>query len=359
MRETISIQYLRAIAASMVVVYHMLTRVLPATSPEPFSLGGWASGVDVFFVISGFIMWSTTVHRRVTTRAFLEARLIRIAPLYWTILAAFWGILALERGIGGAPSAWDVTRAASFIPYYEPTTGLIAPYLTPGWTLTYEMIFYAVFAVALTFGRKEIRLAFVGVAFVAMMALRFRFGTSDPVLFRLTSPLFFEFLAGMLVAEIFGTLRDSPLLPLCGAVALGATGIFATFVSWPDFFGLPRILDFGVPAALVVFGVVAFEGPIARRPNGALKRVGDASYSLYLVHEPYMHLVQPHLAASGLGPWMQGAIHLAGSLAAGLLCHAHVEKPLTRAIKAWRAQKADAPTSDTGDGMVLAHDTTR
>lgn len=343
MRETISIQYLRAVAATMVVVYHTLTRVLPVPTPEPFFLGGWASGVDVFFVVSGFIMWSTTADRQVSTRAFFEARLVRILPLYWTALVAYWLILAFERGIDFAPGGWDVIRAALFVPYQDGTTGFIAPYLTPGWTLTYEMVFYAVFAVALTLEHKVARLALVSIAFAAMISLRFRFGTDDPILFRLTSPLFFEFLAGMVIAEIFGRLRDDPRLPRLGTVLLGAALIFVAFVSGPDFIGSPRILDFGVPAALVVFGVLCFEGVLARHPIGWLKRIGDASYSLYLVHDLYLHLVRPHLATSGLGPWTQGIIYVAGSLTVGLLCHAWVEQPLTRRIKAWRASAKTPP----------------
>jgi exopolysaccharide production protein ExoZ len=359
MRETISIQYLRAIAATMVVVYHTLTRVVPVPTPEPFFLGGWASGVDVFFVVSGFIMWSTTVGRRVSTRAFFEARLIRILPLYWTALAAYWVILALERGIDLAPGLWDVVRSGFFIPYQDSTTGFLAPYLTPGWTLTYEMAFYAIFAVALTLEHKVARLALVTMAFAAMISLRFRFGTDSPILFRLTSPLFFEFLAGMVIAEIFGALRDKPLLPRLGVPVLGVAALFVAFVSGPDFNGSPRILDFGLPAALVVFGFISFEGVLARHPIGWLKRIGDASYSLYLVHDLYLHLVRPYLAASGLGPWTQGAIYVAGSLTVGLLCHTWVEQPLTRRVKAWRSRtRIETGTTSTfpiGGEVAPAH----
>lgn len=344
MRETISIQYLRAIAATMVVVYHTLTRVVPVPTPEPFFLGGWASGVDVFFVVSGFIMWSTTVGRRVSTRAFFEARLIRILPLYWTALAAYWVILALERGIDLAPGLWDVVRSGFFIPYQDSTTGFLAPYLTPGWTLTYEMAFYAIFAVALTLEHKVARLALVTMAFAAMISLRFRFGTDSPILFRLTSPLFFEFLAGMVVAEIFGRMRDSVVLPRLGAASLTIAALFIVFLSAPDFINLPRAVDFGVPAALIVFGVVAFEDKIAARPIGWLKRIGDASYSLYLVHDIYLHLVKPYLVTSGLPPFAQAVIYIGGSLAVGLLCHAYVEQPLTRAVKAWRMRHRASTT---------------
>lgn len=342
MRETVSIQYLRAVAATMVVVYHAMTRVGAPGAAEPFAVGFWASGVDVFFVVSGFIMWSTTAERRVSTRQFLTARLQRILPLYWTALAACWLVFAFDRGIDGAPGALDVVRSALFIPYRDATTGFVAPFLTPGWTLTYEMIFYAVFAVALVLEQKAARLAFVGVVFVAMTSLRFRWGSDDPIAFRVTSPLFFEFLAGMAIAEIHRRLRDDRRAERVGYVAFGLAGLFIAFVAAPRFETLPRFVDFGVPAALLVLGATALEGRIATRPIGWLKRLGDASYSLYLAHDIHLQISTPWLAASGWPAPVQMALHVAGSLVVGLVVYAAVERPLTVWVKTWVRARAPA-----------------
>jgi exopolysaccharide production protein ExoZ len=342
MRETISIQYLRAIAATMVVVFHVSTRVLGAQDPEPFGFAIWGGGVDIFFVVSGYIMWTTTASRPVGTARFLEARLLRIVPLYWAALALMWVVLAALKGIAGAPSVSEVVRSALFIPHRDSGTGLIAPYLVPGWTLTYEMIFYAVFGVALFLESKLARLVFVAVVFLAMTRLRAHGDASDPIVFRLTSPMFFEFLAGMVIAEAQRHLADRPHLGKSGLGALAVAAVFLVFVSAPRFETLPRVVGFGVPAALVVLGLLAFEDRIAARPIGWLKRLGDASYSLYLVHEILLKLLDPILLPSALPIAVQAAIYFAGSIAIGLTCHAFVEEPLTRAVKAWRAGRAGA-----------------
>lgn len=348
MRETISIQYLRAIAATMVVVFHIATRVLGAHDPEPFGFAIWGGGVDIFFVVSGYIMWATTASRPVGTMRFLEARLLRIVPLYWAALALLWVVLAGLKGFEAAPSASEVVRSALFIPHRDSGTGLLAPYLVPGWTLTYEMVFYAVFGVALFLENKLARLVFVGMVFLAMTRLRVHGDASDPIVFRLTSPMFFEFLAGMIIAETQRHLADRRHLGKIGVVVLTTAAAFLVFVSAPKFETLPRVVGFGVPAALVVLGLLAFEARIAGRPIGWLKRLGDASYSLYLVHEILLKLLDPILLGSALPIAVQAAIYFAGSIAVGLTCHAFVEEPLTRAVKAWRAGRA----ANTRPGVV-------
>ena len=340
MRETISIQYLRAIAATMVVVFHVATRVLGAHDPEPFGFAIWGGGVDIFFVVSGYIMWATTASRPVGTMRFLEARLLRIVPLYWAALAVMWVVLAGLKGFEATPSASEVVRSALFIPHRDSGTGLLAPYLVPGWTLTYEMVFYAIFGVALFFESKWARLVFVAIVFLAMTRLRVHGDASDPIVFRLTSPMFFEFLAGMIIAEAQRHLADRRHLGKIGAGALTAAAVFLLLVSVPKFETLPRVIGFGVPAALVVFGLLAFEDRIAARPIGWLKHLGDASYSLYLVHEILLKLLDPILLPSGLPIVVEASIYFAGSIAVGLACHAFVEQPLTRAVKTWRAGRA-------------------
>lgn len=340
MRETISIQYLRAIAATMVVVFHVATRVLGAQDPEPFDYAIWGGGVDIFFVVSGYIMWVTTVSRPVSTARFLEARLLRIVPLYWAALALLWVVLAGLEGLGKTPSLSEVVRSALFIPHRDSGTGLIAPYLVPGWTLTYEMVFYAIFGVALFLENKVARIAFVAVVFLAMTRLRSYADASDPIVFRLTSPMFFEFLAGMVIAEARERLAGQPHLGKFGVGALTAATVFLVLVSAPWFETLPRVIGFGIPAALVVFGFLSFEDRIAARPIGWLKHLGDASYSLYLVHEILLQLLDPVLLPSGLPIVVEALIYFAGSIAVGLACHAFVEEPLTRAVKAWRGSRA-------------------
>ncbi len=344
MRETISIQYLRAIAALMVVVYHTLTRTLPAATHGTFDVGAWAGGVDVFFVVSGFIMWRTTTARPVDTLAFWRARIIRIVPLYWAALAVYWLVLALESGFLGAPPAGDVIRSALFVPHRDTMTGLISPYLLPGWTLTYEMIFYAVFGTALFLPGPVARLSFVTIVFAALTLSRGFVDPSDPVAFRLTSPLFFEFVAGMGLAVIHDRIAERRSLPIVGAVALTAAAVFIVVGSRPNFIGWPRIVDFGVPAVLMVLGTVAFEKQCGGRPVGWLKHLGDASYSIYVAQEIFQHLAGQAIVDTGLPYVMVFTLIAVGSVVSGLLVHAWVEKPLTAKVRdLTRPKGASAP----------------
>lgn len=339
MRETISIQYLRAIAATMVVVYHVTLRILPTGATQPYYLDVWGAGVDVFFVVSGYIMWMTTIARPVTTLRFFQARLLRIVPLYWATLAVFWLVLALFDGWAKAPAFQDVLRSATFVPYRQDGTGFIAPYLIAGWTLTYEMIFYMVFAVALFLETKVARFTFVATVFVAMMTMRLRWDATDPIIFRVTSPLFIEFLAGMVIAEVAtsGALARFVTRVGFGRLAVGAAAVGSVLLS--AFHDLPRIIGLGIPATLTVLLAVSREDAIAARPISWLKRLGDASYSLYLVHEIFLRLFEPLAKNEALPLSLRFVICLAGSIAFGLLTYTYVEKPLTAAVKSWQRRR--------------------
>src|SRR5271166_3045280 len=139
----LSIQTLRALAALAVVAYHALQ-----WDRGGFDVG--RAGVDVFFVISGFIMWRVTAGRDVPPRAFLWRRFTRVAPLYWL---ATLGVLAVAlvwpAFLPEVRPGWrHLVLSLAFIPHLDPR-GLPFPTLPPGWTLDYEAVFYAIFAAAL------------------------------------------------------------------------------------------------------------------------------------------------------------------------------------------------------------------
>jgi peptidoglycan/LPS O-acetylase OafA/YrhL len=120
------------------------------------------SGVDVFFVISGFIMWVTTA-RRGQPLEFYRHRLARIVPLYWLVTTAVVAILVVAPGAvqSGKVDVWHIVASYLFIPVVHPVTGLMQPVLVPGWTLNYEMFFYALFGVSLLLPRMTRLLALI------------------------------------------------------------------------------------------------------------------------------------------------------------------------------------------------------
>lgn len=330
----VSIQYLRAVAALLVVLHH-------ARNPEPWLFNPLArfshgqAGVDIFFVISGFIMYAAA--RDESASQFVYRRVVRVAPLYWlaTIvsLAFFY-----RRQLLGVDEALLSKLVASllFVPHYNllhPTE--IWPVLVPGWTLNYEMFFYAVFAIALL-SRKLVAVV-IGVIGVAVAAGLF-LHSPDPLWLTYTNPILLDFAVGLLIARFYPAQASRWLVLL---LPLGAALLLLTPLpgSW-------RALTWGGPAALIVMGALTLEaGGLLPRLAG-LKPIGDASYSIYLVHPMVITVVGKVVEKVPVGGVMQFILLLAaafgGSVLAGMATHRWVEKPLLRRLQGGRRAAAGA-----------------
>ncbi|UFN46971.1 acyltransferase [Roseomonas sp. OT10] len=318
------IQYLRAFAALAVVAYHAL-----AEAGGGFLVG--AAGVDLFFVISGFIMYAVATRRSPSPGSFLWNRLVRVAPPYWaiTVLLVFLSIVFPSLVPALKPDLGRLLSSLAFIPHADPQ-GNVWPILVPGWTLNYEMFFYLVFAAALTFPRAY-RLAVTTAAMVGLVMLGLIVRPTHPIPFTYTHPLLLEFVAGIWIGH-FWTSRTLPgrrmgwlliAMSLGCFAALGATGFYSE--AW-------RVVLWGVPSALLLGGVVCLEaqGGIARLP--LLHRIGDASYSLYLTHT--LLVAAAWKVLSFLPPVaFAGACMLLGSLV-GIACYGLFERPLTAWLRA-------------------------
>lgn len=319
MRNLLSIQYLRAIAALAVVSYHAGQWVL-----WPAAVG--AAGVDLFFVISGFVMWTSTWGRDIGPADFLRRRVIRVVPLYWlATLALAVGILLLP---GVFPNVTlqpaHLVKSLLFVPHVNPQD-LPFPLLAVGWTLNYEAVFYLAFAAALAAPAQR-RLAVLAAILLPLACL----GAIYHPLYRLFSnPMLLQFLAGALIGRLWlqralPGARGGAILAAVGALGLlGAHGLGIQ----PEH--LMRPFLWGLPAACLLIGAVAAEPLLPRL--GALKSLGDASYSIYLVHTPVMALVN-----KVMGPTESVLFFCAASgvsIAAGLACHAAIERPLLALLR--------------------------
>lgn len=292
--QLIGIQYLRAVAALMVAYFHTSSLIPQFEGPlNRYLLGGLhlSNGVDLFFVISGFIMVLTGSNA--APRDFAVRRIIRIVPLYWTLTGALM-LLALwkpEAFRATAASLEYLVKSLLFIPYPNPGQGgQLFPLLVPGWSLNLEMFFYAVFTAILFLPRRR-RIAAAGLTFViaACGAALLRHSTFPYAReIRFFGDLrMFEFLFGMLIAEWYSKGLPRPPAALPWAIAAGAFTVL--------FWGLPflqlaprsveqQFLENGLPAALIVLAAVALEPGLQRRPMRWLAYLGDASYSMYLGH---------------------------------------------------------------------------
>lgn len=321
MKALRSIQYLRAAAAMGVVAFHACQ-----WGGGAFNVG--RAGVDVFFVISGVIMWRITAARETTPAMFLWRRISRVVPLYWLITLVTAATVALWPALlpNVYPRWGHLLLSLAFIPHLDPR-GLPFPLLPPGWTLEYEAVFYVVFAAALTAPRRR-QAAIVCAALFAIVAAGVIL--DDPVYILGANPLMWEFAAGIAVANLAeeGALpgrRGGWLLMAAGLAGLTIPAMFGAFSE------LGRPFIWGVPAALIVAGALAVERDGGAPRGPAVSRLGDASYALYLVHLPVQAIVAHTLGAANA--WLFVPVALAASIGAGLACHRWIETPLIRLVR--------------------------
>lgn len=281
------VQALRTFAALAVVLAHLVgyeARYLPGAPLVPgwFSLG--QMGVDLFFVVSGYIVVETTrsLHGSwAGARLFLARRFVRVVPVYWAWLAVVLAAWAAMPGILNAERERDLLASILLLPSARDHV------LVVSWTLTFEMFFYLVFGLALPLLRREALPALLGgwAALTVAGALLLRPEPSEPWLTLAFSPLVLEFLAGATVALLRRRVPPQAGLALAaaGLAGLVAGGAVLAAAGAP-LSGWNRLAAFGLPSALLVAGVVAMERPWGHLWPRWTQALGDASYSLYLSH---------------------------------------------------------------------------
>lgn len=334
MEKLQGIQILRGIAASLVLFNHL--RVIEAKyfggNPllEGFMLGN--SGVDLFFVISGFIIalvskelfgsWRNALN-------FIKKRLIRVVPLYWFfstfVLSVYLYNPAWVNSSAEAPP--NILASYFFIP-----TGTKFLLLV-GWTLAYEMYFYIVWS-TLMMGKRGNALKILSVFFLCSVLVNLIFHFESPIFRLMTQPLILEFMLGTIICHLFLTVRikDKVLLGLIlvtGIVAL-ASNLFVDY-------GVHRFFKYGLPAALIFFSVVFFEKNYDIPWPKLLVSQGDASYALYLSHVLVLSALGRIYKLSGWTEFMPSNLPLIIGFyivccMIGWLSYKWIELPLSRVL---------------------------
>lgn len=319
-RDWRSIQHLRGLAAMAVVLFH-------ACQWAQLDFGIGQAGVDVFFVISGFVMWTATTRQEVRPLAFIRRRIIRVAPLYWlvTLVLVAGALIAPQRFQEVRPEPGHVLLSLAFIQHYNPL-GHPFPVLTPGWTLNYEAVFYLVFAACLLLPQPRRLLALS----VALGVLAFAGFAWPPAYILLLNPMFLQFLAGVWLARIAqeGLLPERSIgwLLMAGGVMLfmviGVAGIDAEL--W-------RPMVWGAPALMLVAGAVAVEADGGWPNLSVFNLLGDASYSIYLTHT--MSIGALAMTMGAWNPPLFLPLALALAAAVGIAAYLLVEKPMLAALR--------------------------
>jgi len=293
----VGIQLLRFIAASLVILNHAMGEFAGVKAFGSF-------GVDIFFVISGFIISQIT---QAGTRDFFKKRLIRIVPLYWLFTALIAAVSYVHPQLLRT-ARWDplhILASLFFIPQWTPSMEF-EPILKLGWTLNLEIYFYLLFFFATRISarhREWICSAMLVVLFAAFSLLPldptsgFNFYAQDITL---------EFIYGMLLAVLYrqrGRLFLATPRPLKW-VLLAASLVAFWFTTEVSDFHLVRCVTYGLPALICVFAVLSLEVEFKRlssRAQSACLAGGELSYPLYLVHIYVIGVVSRLLGAKSLG----------------------------------------------------------
>jgi exopolysaccharide production protein ExoZ len=307
-----SIHYLRAIAAVMVVWFHVHHSIAELRLFGT-SYGWMRHGVDIFFVISGFVMMSSTIGiagSRGNGGVFFARRCQRIVPLYWSMTLV---TMCLKN--------WNwpfVATSLLFVPVFHPADGTFEPLLPPGWTLNYEMFFYLIFGTSLGLPAKW-RLLFMGAAFAGLVML-WQFAAYESPLAFYGNPIILEFLLGAIIAR-YRVRAPAFLLPF-GFILLA--------------FDVPILLndlDFGpmIFSATIVAGALSCEQRLPR--SKLFDLLGDSSYAIYLSHLiaiACLLLVTPKIGLHGTTLAMLCATV---ALVTGVIVHFWLERPINALIK--------------------------
>jgi peptidoglycan/LPS O-acetylase OafA/YrhL len=326
------IQAIRGLAALAVVYFHT------AHSPS-----AGAFGVDVFFVLSGCIM-AMLMASQPTPGDFLRRRLIRIVPLYALMTSVAFTVSLTApslRSSGNLPSIVDYFKSLLFIPS-QTISGTIVPVLGPGWSLNYEMMFYAICAAALFAGRRSAWIWTITLTTCLYLVSIFFAAENIPGKFY-GNPIIFEFVAGIILWQVYQRIdyraKNMAFLAVVPALLLVLGVLEFSSVNLPFSAGAwVRPIKLLLPATCLVAAGLLLEPAFIKLPmriRSALVQMGDASYAIYLVHIFVIGAVTAVGQRIGLGPAsapLGCIISLLLSALAGVAVHRWVDVPIQRTL---------------------------
>ena len=328
-----SLQCFRGLAALSVIVFHATA----TTNPHAiYGVGKFGFlGVDFFFVLSGFIILNSHFDDDKTITAlknYYIKRSVRIFPPYWPIsigmILIYFLLPNLSHNTSGTHN--NISFISSILLLPDPT----GPALNVAWTLIYEILFYLIFSIYFFSGRIFsifiITWALVIFANIYLTGLpQYSYDAPSNWSTHLVSPINLEFMFGMITAYLTKKVpsRYGTLVFLFGIL------IFILFVNWP--FALVCRSLFGLAFAALVLGAVLLERQGKLKSPQWLIKMGDASYSIYLVHNPLISVTN-RLVAHLYGSTNFTLAILVGiffSIFVGYLYHLIVEKPLSKFLR--------------------------
>jgi exopolysaccharide production protein ExoZ len=321
-----SIQILRGLAALFVVFAHFEFLNI--------KIGGF--GVDIFFIISGFII-GYMVNK--DTESFLYRRLLRIVPLYvfMTTLTTVISIIKPSWFRNVYVSGITFVKSILFIPY---RIGKSGPILSLGWTLNYEMFFYLITALCIAMFRKEIVVKMSFLVIIGFVLLNKIFPAKNYIIKFLGADLILEFVLGGLLYYFWRNYHSKLGSVMKNLLVIIGMLSFAFMIYADLYLDIHRLLRFGIPAMLLANAWLLLEDKFHN--NSKLVEVGmllgDASYAMYLVH-PFVIYAFIRVLFKGVNENNLPLYSLELILAMGAVCvvsvllHKKFEKPVIRLLR--------------------------
>jgi len=344
-RPLAGVQMARGVAAIIVVLAH--ANLLIART----AFGGWFvegyCGVDFFFVLSGFIIFYANgrdIGKPGRLPLYTYKRFVRIFPIYWfysiiLLMLNFAIFRLLHKELIGWTDVTPKTILQCFTLFPTDVAHNVMPFLPVAWTLSYELLFYIVFASLIFFPRKIAAGIFLSWMLACLISLIFGYHYSTPPLAVLLSPKNLEFLFGGGVAYLsvrklnafYKAYWPTLIFALC-ALALAWVNVHMKL----RFVSVDNTIAFGIPFALIVFSVVGLELSQSDDERGwqrPLMHAGDASYSIYLVHFIVLCLFKVSMSKMGIGhSYLQFFFICPATILIGMICYRIFERPILEGL---------------------------
>jgi peptidoglycan/LPS O-acetylase OafA/YrhL len=331
--EIRSLQYGRALASLAVVTQHSLIATTAFVGRPPAIVEAIAGrgflGVDFFFVLSGFIIMHAHINddRTLTAAAgYFTKRLRRIYIPYLPISAFMIGIYLFVPSMSRGNHDWGVLTSLTLFPTVS------QPALIVAWTLVYEIMFYVIFS--LYFFIPYFRVVIASWAMAILFIWSWGTAFSSPAISHIFSPLNLEFIAGAASAYVFPRIANRfwPVLFCSGLVSV----LLFLMMDEPETY---RVW-FGISLAHLITGLALLERSRPFEPIRWLLLLGNASYAIYLVHDPVVSIFIRGSAV--FHSWtLSLSVCIIAGVAFGVVYHYFIEKPAIRLISALPIIKHD------------------
>jgi exopolysaccharide production protein ExoZ len=332
--KVLGIQALRIVAAFLVLVTHSTYYAFERLDKGVSVWERGTRGVDIFFVISGFVMIYSS--QKILGlpggwKIFAKHRIVRIVPLYWLVTTLKLLIVLLTAGFALHTILTPTTAACSYL--FLPAKNLdgkLEPLVGVGWTLNFEMFFYFLFTMAMFLRRNVVTVVGIVLALLSIGAY-FRSPAWTPIAFYLNS-IVLEFLLGMLIAK---ACIHRMCIPKKYAYFFLTCGFILLLCPPENDWNLPKVLINGVPGALIVWSVASVRTLENSIPRWVLY-LGDASYAIYLIH-PFVCPLPPDVLSRLHidSPWLSVVLSVALGVGSGCILHQFIELPMTNRLRGY------------------------